>query len=169
VAPRRCALLLLLLWSTGGVEGHGGAGRCIGDTCFFLFAGGPWSFWCLRCFFSGSGDDSVSLYLLVFCERVGAPVTPLGVRLVPVAGFLGGGGLFFRSPVLWLAKADFFFLPLSVKVTADTRSSDLIRLAEFWAMSLAALPRLGVSCREGGGSGLMRWWRRRTGDRRWGR
>ena len=91
----------------------------------------------------------MSLYLLVFCERVGAPVTPLGVRLVPVAGFLGGGGLFFWSPVLWLATADFFFLPLSVKVTADTRSSNLIRLVEFWAMSHAALPMLGVPCREG--------------------
>ena len=69
--------------------------------------------------------------------------------LVPVAGFLGGGGLFFRSPVLWLATADFFFLPLSVKVTADTRSSDLIRLAEFWAMSLAVLLRFGVPCQVG--------------------
>ena len=160
----RCALLLLLLWGAGGVEGHGGAGRRVGNTCIFLFVGGPWSFWCLRCFFAG--DDSVSLYLLVFCERVGAPVTPLGVWLVPVAGFLGGGGLLFRSPVLWPATADFFFLPLSVKVTADTCSSDLIRLAEFWAMSLAALPRLGVPCREGGGSGLMWWWQWRTGDRR---
>ena len=147
MAPRRCALLLLLLWGAGGVEGHGGAGRRVGDTCFFLFAGGPWSFWCLRCFFAG--DDNVSLYLLVFCERVGAPVTPLGVWLVSVAGFPGGGGLLFRSSVIWLATADFFFLPLSVKVTADTRSSDLIRLAEFWAMSLAAFPRLGVPCREG--------------------
>ena len=86
--PVRCALLLLLLWGAGGVEGHGGAGRRVGDTCFFLFAGGPWSFWCLRYFFSGSGDDSVSLYLLVFCERVGAPVTPLGVWLVHIAGSL---------------------------------------------------------------------------------
>ena len=71
------------------------------------------------------------------------------MQLVPVAGFLGGGGLLFRSSVLWPATADFFFLPLSVKVTADTRSSDLIRLAEFWAMSLAVLLRFGVPCQVG--------------------
>ena len=51
-----------------------------------------------------------------------------------------------RSPVFRLATADLFFLSLSGKVTA--RSLKSIRL-EFQAMAHAAVPMLGVPCREG--------------------
>ena len=65
---------------------------------------------------------------------------------VPVAGFLRGGELLFRS-VLRLAMAD-FFLFLSSKETTDSLSSKSIRL-EFWAMAHAAVSRFGVPCRKG--------------------
>jgi len=94
----------LLLWGAGGVEDNGGAGDSGGNTCFFFFDGGPWRITCLRCCVSGSGDDNVSFYLLFFCDRVGAPDILVGVWLVLAAGILGGGGLFFRSPVLLLAR-----------------------------------------------------------------
>ena len=80
----------------------------------FFFDGGPWRITCLRCCVSGSGDDNVSFYLLFFCERVGAPDILVGVWLVLAAGILGGGGLFFRSPVLLLATADLLLLFLAL-------------------------------------------------------
>ena len=110
----RCALLLLLLWGAGGVEDNGGAGDGGGNTCFFFFNGSPWRITCLRCCVSGSGDDNVSFYLLFFCERVGAPDILVGVWLVLAVGILGGGGLFFRSPVLLLATADLLLLFLAL-------------------------------------------------------
>ena len=110
----RCARLLLLLWGAGGVEDNGGADDGGGNTCFFFFDGGPWRITCLRCCVSGSGDDNVSFYLLFFCERVGAPDILVGVWLVLAAGILGGGGLFFRSPVLLLATADLLLLFLGL-------------------------------------------------------
>ena len=56
----------------------------------------------------------MSFYLLFFCERVGAPDILVGVWLVLAAGILGGGGLFFRSPVLLLATADLLLLFLAL-------------------------------------------------------
>ena len=103
---------------------------------------------CLRCCVSGSGDDNVSFYLLFFCERVGVWGFPAGGLLVRVAGTLSDGGLFFRSPVSWLATADFFFLFHFAKVTADIRSTKSIRLG-FQALALAANPKLGVPWRCG--------------------
>jgi hypothetical protein len=79
---------------------------------------------------------------------MGASDILVGVGLFLVAGFLGGGGPLFRSSVFWLATADLFFLSLSVKVMADMLSSESIRLVEFRAMAVAALP-IGVPWRAG--------------------
>jgi hypothetical protein len=79
---------------------------------------------------------------------MGASDILVGVGLVLVAGFLGGGGLLFRSSVFRLATADLFFLSLSVKVMADMLSSESIRLVVFRAMAVAALP-IGVPWRAG--------------------
>ena len=141
----RCAPLLLLLWVAGGGDACGGAGGCVGNACFSP-DGDSWRIRFLRCLFPGSGVDNVSVSLLAFCERARALVILVGVWFVPVAGFLGGGELLLRSPVFRLATADLFFLSLSGKVTA--RSLKSIRL-EFQAMAHAAVPMLGVPCREG--------------------
>jgi len=93
----------------------------------------------------------VSSYLLLFCERVGLWGIPLGAWLVRVAGFSGDGGLLFWSLVVWPAMADLFH-SYFVKVTTDERSMVLMRLVVDWALRFAALPMLGVPCRDG------RWW-----------
>ena len=142
----RCAPLLLLLWVAGDGDARGGVGGCVGNACFSPDSD-SWRIRFLRCLFPGSGVDSVSASLLVFCERARAPVILLGEWLVPVAGF-GGSELLVRSPALRLATADLFFLFLSGKVTADSRSSKSI-LLEFLAMAHAAVPMFGVPCREG--------------------
>jgi hypothetical protein len=80
---------------------------------------------------------------------MGASDILVGVWLVLVAGFLGGGGLLLRSSVFQLTTADLFFLSLFVKVTADILSSESIRLVVFWAMAVAALPMFGVPWRAG--------------------
>ena len=106
---------------------------------------------CLCCFFSGGregvccfhgeraplgfGDGSVSSYLLVFCERVGAWGIPMGGWLVWVVELLGDSGLFFSSLVLGLANADFFFLFCSAKVKAVMMCLVVLR-----ALVPAALP-----------------------------
>ena len=86
--------------------------------------------------------------LLLFCERVGLWGIPMGAWLVLVARVSGDGGLLFRSLVVWPAMADLFH-SYFVKVTADGRSRVLMRLVEDWALSFAALPMLGVPCRDG--------------------
>ena len=107
--------------------------------------GGPveWSIFCLRCFFSGGrgdgccfdgacvplvyGQDSVSVFLLFLCERVGVCSIPMGGWLVWVAGLLGDAGLLFRSLAFWLATAELVFLFCFVKVVyLPTKGMDLI-------------------------------------------
>ena len=110
-----------------------------------------------RCFAGGrrgsfcdlAGDVGVSSFLLFFCERVGNWCIPVGLRLVRVAGFLGGDGLLFRSLVVWPAVVDIVFLFHLVKVTADSRSAESTRLVAYQAVDLAASPRFGVPWRDG--------------------
>ena len=137
--------------------------------CLLLVAavGGPveWSIFCLRCCFSGSrgdgycfvgdagvlvvlGQGSVSVFLPFFCGRVGVSCIPLGGWTVWVAEFLGDAGLLFRSVAIWLPMAD-SFLFYYVKVAADVRLLERLRLVENWATNLAALPMLGAPWRDG--------------------
>ena len=73
----------------------------------------------------------------------------MGAWFVWAAESFSDGRLFFRSSVVGPAMADLLFLSYHVKVTDDRRSAESMRLVEYRALALAALPRFGVPCRHG--------------------
>ena len=73
----------------------------------------------------------------------------MGAWFVWVAELFSDGRLFFRSSVVGPAMADLLFLSYLVKVMADRRSAESMRLVEYRALALAALPRFGVPWRHG--------------------
>ena len=68
----------------------------------------------------------------------------MGVWFVWAAESFSDGRLFFQSSVVRPAMADLLFLSYLVKVMADRRSAESMRLVEYRALALAALPRFGV-------------------------
>ena len=68
----------------------------------------------------------------------------MGAWFVWVAELFSDGRLFFRSSVVGPAMADLLFLSYLVKVMADRRSAESMRLVEYRALAFAALPRFGV-------------------------
>ena len=91
-----------------------------------------------------SGSSLVRFGSLPVCGGEGNWCIPVGVRLVQVAGFLGGDGLLFRSLVVWPAVADLVFLFQLVKVMVDSLSAESSCLVVYQAVDLAAFPRFGV-------------------------
>ena len=73
----------------------------------------------------------------------------MGAWFVWAAESFSDGRLFFRSSVVRPAMADLLFLSYHVKVTADRRSAQSMRLVEYQALALEALPRFGVPWRHG--------------------
>lgn len=125
--------------SSGGFPALVGDGRWSyypGDSDVAAASASPWNkVRALPCFDGVLRRRRRACALSFACERVDVVIL-VGMWL-------------FRSPVFRSAAADFFFLSLSVKVTADVLSSKSIRLVVFWAMVVAACPMLGVPRRAG--------------------
>ena len=73
----------------------------------------------------------------------------MGAWFVWAAESFSDGRLFFRSSVVRPAMTGLLFLSYHVKVTDDRRSAESMRLVEYRALALAALPRFGVPWRHG--------------------
>ena len=69
-----------------------------------------------------SGGGGKSFVWPLFCEMVGLFGIPVGFR-GRAASDVGGGGLVFPSPVVWLAAVDLASSPLLLKMAADVLSS----------------------------------------------
>ena len=130
-------LLSETLLGVGSGDGSGGFGF---NSCAARCSAGGRS----RSFFDPAGDVGVSSFPLFLGERVGIWCIPVGAWFVWVAELFSDGRLFFRSSVVGPAMADLLFLSYHVKVMADRRSAESMRLVEYRALALAALPRFGV-------------------------
>ena len=96
-----------------------------------------------------SGGDSVRFFLLLFCERVGVYVVPVGGLLVRAAVVLGSGGLVSRPLVSMPAVADSSSSPSVDDAAADVLSTKSMRHGVVMALAVAAIPEFGVLHRDG--------------------
>ena len=135
-------LLSETLLGVGSGDGSGGFGF---NSCAARCSAGGRS----RSFFDLAGDVGVSSFPFFLGKRVGTWDIPVGARFVWAAESFSDGRLFFRSSVVRPAMADLLFLSYHVRLTADRRSAESMRLVKYRALALAALPRFGVPWRHG--------------------